>query len=487
MERQKASAKKIVLLSPNEAPFNFEIAIQEKSGIDSACSFDVTGINPNTSSTLTKSYRLLDREHHSYLDLFKNLAEDFGSRYPVSRRPKINHSTTVKYQKLLDRNLVPKMLYGYGDPAILLVQEGGSKEHWYYLVSTSNDAPDSFPICKSKDLVEWEFVSFVFPEGKKPCWAADGNVNDYWAPEIHKVKDKYLVYFVARDKDMLELCIGVARSTTPWGPYIADDEPILKKNNIDPHVLVEDENTAYLFWKEDNNGVWPSRLINFLYEHPAFTSQLFPEERDQITASFIEALWPWIQNLKSMEGFLAQQVFIEIVTSKYAAFVQSLRNLSFTLDQPIRNKIDYVLEVMKTPVYAQKLSGDGSNLVGEKTKIIENDQAWEAHLVEGMWVTKQLGKYYLFYAGNDFSTDQYGIGVAIAPSPLGPYRKVAGPFLQSTNEWWAPGHPSVATGPDGKFLLFLHAFFPGKAGYKEFRALLTVPITLHIDHVSLRD
>lgn len=48
------------------------------------------------------------------------------------------------------------------------------------------------------------------------------------------------------------------------------------------------------------------------------------------------------------------------------------------------------------------------------------------------------------------------------------------------------GHPSVAPGPDGEPWLFLHAFAPGKMGYNEFRALLTVPLVLDGDHVALR-
>jgi hypothetical protein len=127
-------------------------------------------------------------------------------------------------------------------------------------------------------------------------------------------------------------------------------------------------------------------------------------------------------------------------------------------------------------MFVQQLTADGSGLVGEKIKILENDLAWEAHLVEGMWVTKQCEKYYLFYAGNDFSTMQYGIGVAIADSPIGPFRKMEKQLLQSTEDWWAPGHPSLAVNPNGQPELFLHAFFPGKAGYKQFRALLSIPV-----------
>jgi arabinan endo-1,5-alpha-L-arabinosidase len=77
----------------------------------------------------------------------------------------------------------------------------------------------------------------------------------------------------------------------------------------------------------------------------------------------------------------------------------------------------------------------------------------------------------MLYSGNDFSTDDYGIGIGIgiADAPLGPYRKADGMLLRSTAEWSGPGHPSVARGPDGEPWVFLHAFFPGRAGYKEFR------------------
>lgn len=44
----------------------------------------------------------------------------------------------------------------------------------------------------------------------------------------------------------------------------------------------------------------------------------------------------------------------------------------------------------------------------------------------------------------------------------------------------------MAQGPDGEPWLFLHAFFPGRTGYNEFRALLTVPLVLDGDQVSVR-
>jgi hypothetical protein len=472
------NGKIIALTSPAGLPFDFFVAITDKGGDnDQERLIAVTGNHVVTKQRKTNEYILHATGHNSYLNFFEQLSSDFGLRLPQNRKEEKKSSFMIPYKEVLSSNIAPGILYGYGDPAAILVNEGVKEDRWYYIVSTSNDAPDSFPIIKSKDLKQWSFVNYVFPQGKKPAWAADGELtSDYWAPEIHYVRNEYRVYFVARDKVTLELCIGMARSPHPEGPYHADPEPILRGNKIDPHIFMEDDNTAYLLWKEDNNESWPSLLNNMLYQHPGFIDVLFEKEEDRVTTSFILTIWPWAEKLPPMERFLVIQVQIEAVIAMFADFYHRLESLANTVTVDIQEKIRPVLNFMRTPVYAQPLSEDGSSLIGQRTKLIENDLAWEAHLVEGVWLTKQESKYYLFYAGNDFSTDKYGIGVAISDSPTGPFEKLPSPFLQSTENWWAPGHPSLVKGPDGVPLMFLHAFFPKETGYKQFRALLSVSI-----------
>ncbi|HYG09654.1 MAG TPA: family 43 glycosylhydrolase [Pyrinomonadaceae bacterium] len=490
-ERSPRIDNPITLISGERAPYGFTASIAwRKANGDSAYSFKITGTELATGSIKTRDYRLAGTEHNSYLNLFQNLAQDFGLRLPRNRRPAAVLTSQAKYRALLTENLAPGILYGYGDPAVLRVEEEADPEQGvsYYLVVTSNDAPDSFPLIRSRDLINWECIGFVFPEGKQPDWVAVGKyLSDFWAPELHKVRGEFRVYFVARDRNTLELAIGMAKSVRPTGPFIAEKEPILTGNVIDPHVFVADADTAFLYWKEDNNDIWPSRLAHLLHEHPHCITELFPEREDQVTASFIQTLWPWIRSLQPMERFFAQQVLVEAVTSDFTAFHDRLNKLSERqVARSAREQARAVLQVLRTPVYAQRLSSDGLKLVGERVKIIENDQAWEAHLIEGMWVAEHQGRYYLFYAGNDFSTAEYGIGVAIADSPLGPYRKMPEPLLRSTNEWAGPGHPSITIGLDGEFLLFFHAFFPERTGYKEFRALLAAQIEFAADRVRLK-
>ncbi|GGK72447.1 family 43 glycosylhydrolase [Rufibacter glacialis] len=475
-----------ILTSPHDAPFIFKINLRDNHEKDtSEFSIEVTGKDPKTDQVITSSYLLADKSHVAYLNFYDTLAKDFDLRVPLNRRREEKLFVKNNFNTLLNKNIAPTILYGYGDPAAIRVDgKEGQEKPWFYLLATSNDAPNSFPIIRSRDLTEWEFVSFVFPSGEKPEWAIDGeNISDFWAPEMHKIQEEYVTCFVAREKETHELCIGIATSPEPTGPFVSGKEPLLKGNVIDPHIFVDDDKRVYFYWKEDNNDLWPSKLLDFLYRNPLFIKDLFLTKENQVTASFVLTLWPWTQTLKPMERFMVNQVLIEAVVSEFSAFYERLTGFMAQQPNSIQIEIKSLLEVLRTPIYSQQLTPAGYKLMGDKQKVIENDQEWEAHLVEGTWITKRNDKYYIFYSGNDFSTDQYGIGVGIAESPVGPFTKMDEPLLRSNSEWWAPGHPSIVVGPDGNSQMLLHAYYPGKAGYKQFRALLSVPIQFEPDGV----
>src|SRR6185295_6172878 len=121
-------------------------------------------------------YELPGNEQQHYSDFFRDLARDFGTRRPhvfATEYP----PPTVRWRPLLTENVHPQILVGYGDPAVLKTDSG------WWLVATSNDAPDAFPILFSSDLAHWEPRGFAFPEGQEPAWTATGrNVADFWAP-----------------------------------------------------------------------------------------------------------------------------------------------------------------------------------------------------------------------------------------------------------------------------------------------------------------
>jgi arabinan endo-1,5-alpha-L-arabinosidase len=129
-------------------------------------------------------------------------------------------------------------------------------------------------------------------------------------------------------------------------------------------------------------------------------------------------------------------------------------------------------------VYAQRLAADGMSLIAERpTELLRNDLGWEADVVEGPWIQRQGGSYYLFYAGNGYASAAYAVGVARAASPLGPYVKKGDPILETNAGWQGPGHCSLTPGPGGELQMLYHAWYAGRVGGGNPRVLLVDPVS----------
>jgi arabinan endo-1,5-alpha-L-arabinosidase len=289
------------------------------------------------------------------------------------------------------------------------------------------------------------------------------------------------------------LAIGLAKAPHPTGPWRDLGRPLLDAHAvdtiglsenpelaqldggvIDSHIFIDANDERYLFWKRDTNGVWPGPLARLLRQSPELIPLMFSAEEDRAIAEFVAQIGPWANTRRPGERFSLLRPLVEAVLGSW----QHVR----TVLAAHRGAED-VVEAMSTPIYGQRLSPEGE-LIGDAAIVLTNDQEWEAHLIEGPWVTSQQGRYWLFYAGNDFGTPAYGIGVAVADHPLGPYTKQPEALLSSTKTWWAPGHASVAPGLNGEPQLFFHAFFPGTGGYNAFRALLTTPLRFDSQQVE---
>jgi beta-xylosidase len=114
-----------------------------------------------------------------------------------------------------------------------------------------------------------------------------------------------------------------------------------------------------------------------------------------------------------------------------------------------------------TSVYAQRLSADGTRLVGSRREILRNTEPWERHVTEGSYILRRGGWFYHFYSGNACCGRgcDYALGVARARKLLGPWEKnPANPILAENNVWQCPGHGSIVTNKQGKDYLLYHAY-----------------------------
>lgn len=100
------------------------------------------------------------------------------------------------------------------------------------------------------------------------------------------------------------------------------------------------------------------------------------------------------------------------------------------------------------------------------TFLFRAEDAWETRcgsVVEGAFVLKHNGKYYLTYSANDTRSEDYAIGCAVSDNPMGPFRKVAyNPILRKNDAFNGTGHHSFTVSADGSTLVCVYHARPGR-------------------------
>jgi arabinan endo-1,5-alpha-L-arabinosidase len=108
----------------------------------------------------------------------------------------------------------------------------------------------------------------------------------------------------------------------------------------------------------------------------------------------------------------------------------------------------------------------GSNTVELVRPIKTDDPSHYQRLVEGAWVVRRGGYYYLFYSGDNCCGKgaHYAVLVARSRSATGPFETLAeatgaknSVILEADARWIAPGHNSIATDAKGRDWILYHA------------------------------
>lgn len=88
------------------------------------------------------------------------------------------------------------------------------------------------------------------------------------------------------------------------------------------------------------------------------------------------------------------------------------------------------------------------------------EEDWElrdADVVEGPFVLKHRGKYYLTYSANHTRSEDYAVGYAVSDSPMGPFVKAdCNPILKKNDAFNGTGHHSFTTTKDGRQLICVY-------------------------------
>lgn len=120
------------------------------------------------------------------------------------------------------------------------------------------------------------------------------------------------------------------------------------------------------------------------------------------------------------------------------------------------------------PIKVQELTKDGLAFApGSQPKdVLPPSKRPYENLVEGAWVVKRDGWYYLFYSGDNCceKTPFYSVMVARSRHPEGPFQKLAdatgaadSTIVRANEAWQAPGHNSIITDAKGQDWILYHA------------------------------
>ncbi len=287
------------------------------------------------------------------------------------------------------------------DPSVVDARTGGWR---YYMVCTSNYEPNAFPIRESRDLIHWRLAGYVFPYGHQPWWAvrpAGGPEGGrYWAPEIFRIHDHWVVYFAAQ--------YNPARV----GLQIPGEGPAA------PGTMVIGVASA-----SSLGGPWHTRILHYRGQFNAVGASQ-KHQQEHIGGSIDPSV---VRDQRTGQLYL------------------------FWADQA-------------TQIWAGKLSDDGLALAPPAHEVLQVGRRWECDpatncTVEGPEPFYHDGRFYLLYSGASTWDATYAVGVASSADPLrDPFVKLASPILRSGHGFLGPGHSShPVQGPDGRTYLLYHA------------------------------
>lgn len=147
---------------------------------------------------------------------------------------------------------------------------------YYYCYSTDvgfgTAVPAGLQIRKSKDLVEWKYVGWVFTalpaKGAKFIQDAGGTAfGALWAPYVLKAGSEYRLYYSLSSAKPRLSVIGLATASSPEGPWVEKDIVVTSKDNstvqtnaIDPTVVTTPSGDQYVYYGSAWDGIYILKL-----------------------------------------------------------------------------------------------------------------------------------------------------------------------------------------------------------------------------------
>jgi arabinan endo-1,5-alpha-L-arabinosidase len=160
--------------------------------------------------------------------------------------------------------------YNVHDPSIL------NDDEYFYCYSTDAgygiDVRPGVQIRRSKDLVDWRFVGWVFnglPKQGSDFIKQNGGepFNSLWAPYMLKAGNEYRLYYSLSSAKPRLSVIGLATSSSPTGPWTEKglavtslDNTSIQTNAIDPTVIIDQTGQHWMYYGSAWDGIYKLKL-----------------------------------------------------------------------------------------------------------------------------------------------------------------------------------------------------------------------------------
>jgi putative cell wall-binding protein len=114
-------------------------------------------------------------------------------------------------------------------------------------------------------------------------------------------------------------------------------------------------------------------------------------------------------------------------------------------------------------LWSQPLTADGLGLTGSPSRLLSSRYPWEGTLIENPTMVAASGRLFLFYAGNEWESADYGVGWAVCDTPQGPCVAPPGkPLLRTESSTLrGPGGGTVFQDENGQWWLGFAAWIDG--------------------------
>ena len=196
----------------------------------------------------------------------------------------------------------PVINQDFPDPTVILGADG---KYYAYATNGTHDGKwMNIQVASSTDLFTWNYIGDALPQ--KALWAS--TTHNYWAPHVLYDADskQYVMFFCAKSDDTTyRMCIGVAFSSSPSGPFIDKGSPLMRGKEfkvLDPMAMIDPKTKKKIMY-------WGSDFA------PISVSELTDDWKDTVTGS--KAVPVIFTNKENNYTKLVEGAWVDYHDSKY--------------------------------------------------------------------------------------------------------------------------------------------------------------------------